>query len=55
VNTYTVTLTREELIYCIKGVGALGMIWNKQTREETRAFRKALEQKLIDIKDAQSS
>ena len=40
-------LTKRELSLCVKGVKALGLVWNKSAREATKDERKALEEKLL--------
>ena len=41
-ESITLTLSRRELSLCVKGVGALGMIWNKAGRAATETERAAL-------------
>ena len=50
-ETISITLTRDQLLLAAKGVMALGDLWNKEAREETRAQREALREKLISAAD----
>ena len=53
-ETVTITLTWQELSYCIKGISALGMVWDKQAREATKTEREQLKSKLIAAREQAS-